>query len=169
MGKHKRSANGRSARVSFDAYPIFYILHSNPFLQSQEQISNLLSSQDNVESLSNIGKESENKTVSVAHSSSAVEDTSLSSRSENTSPSQWRRKYIKKICLRTNQGPASAADSVLEKFLDSSKTQEPKLDPIHNFFMSMEESFKAFLPDIQVEAEEKIFQIITAAKRSLLQ
>jgi hypothetical protein len=45
----------------------------NPFLQSREQMSNLPSSQENVETLSNIGEESENETVSVPHSSSTAE------------------------------------------------------------------------------------------------
>jgi hypothetical protein len=45
----------------------------NPFLQSREQISNLPSSQENVETLSNIGEESENETASLANNSSAAE------------------------------------------------------------------------------------------------
>jgi hypothetical protein len=54
----------------------------NPFLQSREQISNLPSSQENVETLSNIVEESENEAASVAHSSLAAESASFSSRSE---------------------------------------------------------------------------------------
>jgi hypothetical protein len=68
-----------------------------------------------------------------------------------------------------NQGPASAVASVLEKFLDSTKPQEPKLDPIHHFYISTEEPFKTVPPNIQVEVEENFFHIITAAKWSLLQ
>jgi hypothetical protein len=47
----------------------------------------------------------------------------------------------------------------------------PNLRAVTNshFFVSMEGSFKIFLPDIQVQAKEKMFQVNTAAKQSLLQ
>jgi hypothetical protein len=121
--------------------------------------------------LSNIGEESENKSASVENSSSAAESASLPSRSET--PHQisgdGKTPTHKRKCTRNNQGPASAVASVLEKFLDSTKPQEPNLDPIHHFFVSMEETFKTFPPDTQVKGQETIFHVITAAKQSLLQ
>jgi hypothetical protein len=117
----------------------------NPFLQSREQISNLPSSQENVETLSNIGEESENETASIANSSSAAESASLPSRSETPHQISGDGKppTRKRKCKRNIQGPASAVASVLEKFLDSTKPQEPKPDPIHHL------TFKTFPPDIQ--------------------